>query len=107
MRNAATVQQESTRLIDVVLPIASKRSSRFSLLFVLFDSAVNAEAMDQLRGSPSAGPILGQPSQATAVSGWLGDCANHLARTIPFWAEMSGKQQSCLISFAWNLGQDF
>jgi hypothetical protein len=58
MRNAATVQQESTRLIDVVLPMASKRSSRFSLWFVLFDSAASAEAMDQLRGSPSAGSIL-------------------------------------------------
>jgi GH24 family phage-related lysozyme (muramidase) len=53
------------------------------------------------------GQSLSRPEADQLLSTMVGDCANHLARTIPFWAEMSGKQQSCLISFAWNLGQDF
>lgn len=34
-------------------------------------------------------------------------CATHLAARIPFWAEMASDQHCALISFAWNLGEDF
>ena len=34
-------------------------------------------------------------------------CAAHLAGTIPHWSAMDDGQQCALISFAWNLGQDF
>jgi len=34
-------------------------------------------------------------------------CAAHLAGRIPSWAEMDDGQQCALISFAWNLGEDF
>ena len=34
-------------------------------------------------------------------------CASHLAGTIPYWAEMHADQRCALISFAWNLGQNF
>jgi GH24 family phage-related lysozyme (muramidase) len=53
------------------------------------------------------GQSLSRPEADQLLSTMVGDCANHLSRTIPFWTEMSGKQQSCLLSFAWNLGQDF
>jgi lysozyme len=46
------------------------------------------------------GQSLSRAEADQLLSTMVGDCANHLARTIPFWAEMSGKQQSCLISFA-------
>lgn len=34
-------------------------------------------------------------------------CARHLAGTIPYWISMAGDQRCALISFAWNLGEDF
>lgn len=34
-------------------------------------------------------------------------CAAHLAGRIPYWGEMVADQHCALISFAWNLGQDF
>ena len=34
-------------------------------------------------------------------------CAAHLAGRIPYWGEMAADQHCALISFAWNLGQDF
>lgn len=34
-------------------------------------------------------------------------CAAHLAGRIPGWGEMAADQQCALISFAWNLGEDF
>jgi GH24 family phage-related lysozyme (muramidase) len=37
----------------------------------------------------------------------VGQCASTLAGRIPFWKEMADKQQSALISFAWNLGEGF
>jgi len=42
-----------------------------------------------------------------ALASMVVACSAHLSSTIPYWKEMSGKQQSSLISFAWNLGQDF
>lgn len=34
-------------------------------------------------------------------------CGKHLAGTIPDWAAMAADQRCALISFAWNLGEDF
>ncbi|MFN9630251.1 MAG: glycoside hydrolase family protein [Cyanobacteriota bacterium] len=34
-------------------------------------------------------------------------CARHLATTIPYWSAMADDQRCALISFAWNLGEDF
>lgn len=34
-------------------------------------------------------------------------CASHLAGRIPHWGEMAADMWCALISFAWNLGQDF
>jgi GH24 family phage-related lysozyme (muramidase) len=62
----------------------------------------------RVNGQPVVpGQSLSRAEADQLLSTMVADCANHLSRTIPFWAEMSGKQQSCLISFAWNLGQDF
>jgi GH24 family phage-related lysozyme (muramidase) len=41
------------------------------------------------------------------LASMIAACSNHLASSIPHWREMSAKQQSSLISFAWNLGQNF
>jgi GH24 family phage-related lysozyme (muramidase) len=34
-------------------------------------------------------------------------CARHLATCIPYWSAMADDQRCALISFAWNLGEDF
>jgi GH24 family phage-related lysozyme (muramidase) len=34
-------------------------------------------------------------------------CARHLATRIPYWSAMADDQRCALISFAWNLGEDF
>ncbi|MFN9545902.1 MAG: glycoside hydrolase family protein, partial [Cyanobacteriota bacterium] len=34
-------------------------------------------------------------------------CARHLASRIPYWSAMGEDQRCALISFAWNLGEDF
>jgi hypothetical protein len=34
-------------------------------------------------------------------------CARHLAALIPYWSAMALDQRCALISFAWNLGEDF
>ncbi|MEB3156386.1 MAG: lysozyme [Cyanobacteriota bacterium] len=34
-------------------------------------------------------------------------CARHLAGCIPYWSAMADDQRCALISFAWNLGEDF
>jgi GH24 family phage-related lysozyme (muramidase) len=43
---------------------------------------------------------------AQLLSGVNG-CARHLAGTIPYWSSMAEDQRCALISFAWNLGEDF
>jgi GH24 family phage-related lysozyme (muramidase) len=43
---------------------------------------------------------------AQLLSGVNG-CARHLASKIPYWASMADHQRCALISFAWNLGEDF
>lgn len=43
---------------------------------------------------------------AQLLSGVNG-CARHLASTIPYWSAMAEDQRCALISFAWNLGEDF
>ena len=37
----------------------------------------------------------------------LAALANRYSTKIPFWNEMHDKQQSCLLSFGWNLGENF
>lgn len=37
----------------------------------------------------------------------LGAMADRYSNKIPFWNEMHDKQQSCLLSFGWNLGENF
>ena len=44
--------------------------------------------------------------QAQLLSGVNG-CARHLASKIPYWGSMAEDQRCALISFAWNLGEDF
>ena len=44
--------------------------------------------------------------EAQLLSGVNG-CARHLATTIPYWGSMAEDQRCALISFAWNLGEDF
>jgi len=41
------------------------------------------------------------------LSTMVGEHANSLSGRIPFWTDMADKQQSALISFAWNLGLGF
>lgn len=43
---------------------------------------------------------------AQLLSGVNG-CARHLAGKIPYWGSMAEDQRCALISFAWNLGEDF
>ncbi|MFN9623143.1 MAG: glycoside hydrolase family protein [Cyanobacteriota bacterium] len=43
---------------------------------------------------------------AQLLSGVNG-CARHLASKIPYWSSMAEDQRCALISFAWNLGEDF
>ena len=45
-------------------------------------------------------------ADAQLLSGVHG-CARHLATTIPYWTAMAEDQCCALISFAWNLGEDF
>ncbi|MFM7640483.1 MAG: glycoside hydrolase family protein [Cyanobium sp.] len=44
--------------------------------------------------------------EAQLLSGVNG-CARHLATKIPYWSAMAEDQRCALISFAWNLGEDF
>jgi hypothetical protein len=37
----------------------------------------------------------------------VNSCARHLASKIPYWSSMVEDQRCALISFAWNLGEDF
>ncbi|MFZ9754265.1 MAG: glycoside hydrolase family protein, partial [Cyanobium sp.] len=78
------------------------------------DPATNAEpwtigyGFTRLNGRAIApGQRLTRAEADQALSSMVVACSNHLSSTIPYWREMSGRQQSSLISFAWNLGQDF
>jgi len=45
-------------------------------------------------------------ADAQLLSG-VNACARHLATLIPYWSAMAVDQRCALISFAWNLGEDF
>ena len=45
-------------------------------------------------------------ADAQLLSG-VNACGRHLATTIPYWNAMAVDQRCALISFAWNLGEDF
>jgi GH24 family phage-related lysozyme (muramidase) len=45
-------------------------------------------------------------ADAQLLSG-VNACARHLAALIPYWSAMDLDQRCALISFAWNLGEDF
>ncbi|MFN9610779.1 MAG: glycoside hydrolase family protein [bacterium] len=45
-------------------------------------------------------------ADAQLLSG-VNACARHLAALIPYWSAMALDQRCALISFAWNLGEDF
>ncbi|MEB3317364.1 MAG: C39 family peptidase [Cyanobacteriota bacterium] len=45
-------------------------------------------------------------ADAQLLSG-VNSCGRHLATTIPYWSAMAEDQRCALISFAWNLGEDF
>jgi GH24 family phage-related lysozyme (muramidase) len=61
-----------------------------------------------LRGRPvQPGDTLSQSEADALLHSGVQACASHLASRIPYWAEMVDAQRCALISFAWNLGQDF
>jgi len=45
-------------------------------------------------------------ADAQLLSG-VNACARHLASRVPYWSAMAEDQRCALISFAWNLGEDF
>jgi GH24 family phage-related lysozyme (muramidase) len=45
-------------------------------------------------------------ADAQLLSG-VNACARHLASRVPYWSAMANDQRCALISFAWNLGEDF
>jgi GH24 family phage-related lysozyme (muramidase) len=45
-------------------------------------------------------------ADAQLLSG-VNACARHLANRVPYWSAMADDQRCALISFAWNLGEDF
>jgi GH24 family phage-related lysozyme (muramidase) len=62
----------------------------------------------RVNGKPVVpGQSMSRSEADQLLSTMVGDCANNLSGKIPHWGQMSDKQQSSLISFAWNLGNDF
>ena len=53
------------------------------------------------------GQTLSQPAADQLLEEMLAAMASRYTTKIPFWDEMHDKQQSCLLSFGWNLGEDF
>lgn len=53
------------------------------------------------------GQTMPRPEADQLLTTMVGTWATSLSRRIPFWKDMSGKQQSALLSFAWNLGESF
>ena len=55
--------------------------------------------------------VPGQSISKSAADQLLGEMlaamANRYSTKIPYWNEMDDKQQSCLLSFGWNLGENF
>jgi GH24 family phage-related lysozyme (muramidase) len=62
----------------------------------------------RINGKPVVpGQSLPQAEADQLLSAMVGECAHTLSGRIPYWKDMADKQQSCLISFAWNLGKGF
>jgi GH24 family phage-related lysozyme (muramidase) len=61
-----------------------------------------------LDGRPvQPGDTISQAEGDAQLLSGVNGCARHLAGTIPYWISMAAEQQCALISFAWNLGEDF
>lgn len=57
--------------------------------------------------SVQPGDTLSRSDAEALLRSGVQACASHLASRIPYWLEMADAQRCALISFAWNLGQDF
>jgi GH24 family phage-related lysozyme (muramidase) len=53
------------------------------------------------------GDTLSRAEADAQLLGGVNACARHLASRVPYWSAMAEDQRCCLISFAWNLGEDF
>lgn len=61
-----------------------------------------------LDGRPvQPGDTISQAEGDAQLLSGVNGCARRLAGTIPYWSAMAAEQQCALISFAWNLGEDF
>lgn len=61
-----------------------------------------------LHGRPvQPGDTISRSDAETLLRSGVRACATHLAETIPHWEEMSNDQRCALISFSWNLGENF
>ncbi|MEB3200119.1 MAG: C39 family peptidase [Synechococcaceae cyanobacterium] len=53
------------------------------------------------------GDHLSQAEADALLRQGVQSCAGHLAGRIPYWSQMGTDQRCALISFAWNVGEDF
>jgi len=61
-----------------------------------------------LQGRPvQPGDTISEAEAKQQLASGVEACGKHLAGTIPDWAAMAADQRCALISFAWNLGEDF
>jgi GH24 family phage-related lysozyme (muramidase) len=61
-----------------------------------------------LDGRPvQPGDTISQAEGDAQLLSGVNGCARHLASKIPYWSAMAEDQRCALISFAWNLGEDF
>jgi GH24 family phage-related lysozyme (muramidase) len=61
-----------------------------------------------LDGRPvQPGDTISQAEGEAQLLSGVNGCARHLASTIPYWSAMAEDQRCALLSFAWNLGEDF
>jgi GH24 family phage-related lysozyme (muramidase) len=61
-----------------------------------------------LQGRPvRPGDTISEAEAKQQLASGVEACGKHLGGTIPNWAAMAADQRCALISFAWNLGEDF
>ena len=61
-----------------------------------------------LDGRPvQPGDTINRAEADAQLLGGVNACARHLASRVPYWNGMAEDQRCCMISFAWNLGEDF
>jgi GH24 family phage-related lysozyme (muramidase) len=61
-----------------------------------------------IQGRPvQPGDTISEAEAKQQLASGVEACGKHLAGTIPNWAAMAADQRCALISFAWNLGEDF